>query len=144
MTRADSLLRRLTQRFRALAREHGTPSQLALGLATGVFIGCSPLLGLHSFIALLVAPLLRLNRVAILTGSLISTPPLTLPIVFASIHTGAWLADRPAPALSGSAFDKLSWVERLTNFGVTWTIGSVVIGLGLALLTYLIARAAIR
>ena len=45
-------LRRL---YLTLRTEHTTPGRVAAGTALGVFVGCSPLWGLHTAIALLLA-----------------------------------------------------------------------------------------
>jgi uncharacterized protein (DUF2062 family) len=60
-----SLLRRWAD---ALLHIHDTPERTAAAFALGVFIGFSPFLGLHTLIAILLAFLLNLNRVAMLLG----------------------------------------------------------------------------
>jgi len=48
------------------------PRRTAIAFGTGVFIAFSPLLGLHTVIAIAVAFALRLNRVAVLAGAWIN------------------------------------------------------------------------
>jgi uncharacterized protein (DUF2062 family) len=51
-----------------LLHVHDTPERTAAAFALGVFIGFSPFLGLHTVIAIILAFLLNLNRVAVLLG----------------------------------------------------------------------------
>jgi uncharacterized protein (DUF2062 family) len=62
----------------------------------GVFIGFSPLLGLHTILATFIAFLFRFNKVAIYLGTYINNPFLTLvPIILVSYGIGAFLLGRP-------------------------------------------------
>src|SRR4051795_11162978 len=60
-----TLVRRCLQ---SLLHIHDTPERTAAAFALGVFIGFSPLLGLHTIIGIALAFLLNLNRVAVLLG----------------------------------------------------------------------------
>jgi uncharacterized protein len=51
-----------------LLHVHDTPERTAAAFALGVFLGFSPFLGLHTLIAVLLAFMLDLNRVAVLLG----------------------------------------------------------------------------
>lgn len=51
-----------------------TPERTALAYSIGVFLGFSPFLGLHILLALAIAFLWKLNRVAILIGIGMNTP----------------------------------------------------------------------
>jgi uncharacterized protein (DUF2062 family) len=52
----------------ALLHVHDTPERTAAAFALGVFLGFSPFLGLHTIVAIVLAFLLDLNRVAVLLG----------------------------------------------------------------------------
>ena len=72
------------------------PERTALAFSVGVFIAFSPLLGLHTILATLLAFAFRFNKVAIYTGTFINNPFLTLvPIILASYAVGALLLGRP-------------------------------------------------
>ncbi|PYR27245.1 MAG: DUF2062 domain-containing protein, partial [Acidobacteria bacterium] len=63
------LTRALIQRWlNVLLHIADTPERTAAAFALGVFFGFSPFLGLHTLLALAVAFLLNLNRVAVLLG----------------------------------------------------------------------------
>ena len=54
--------------FESLLHVHDTPERTAAAFALGVFLGFSPFLGLHTVVAILLAFVLNLNRVAVLIG----------------------------------------------------------------------------
>ncbi|MGZ5430544.1 MAG: DUF2062 domain-containing protein, partial [Thermoanaerobaculia bacterium] len=58
------------------------PEVVAASFAIGVAISFTPLFGLHWIIALLLAVILRLNKVDVLLGTLVVNP-LTFPAVAA-------------------------------------------------------------
>jgi uncharacterized protein (DUF2062 family) len=72
------------------------PERTALAFSIGVSIAFSPLLGLHTILATLLAFLFRLNKVAIYAGTFVNNPFLTLvPIILASYAVGAFILGRP-------------------------------------------------
>src|SRR5919199_3872465 len=72
------------------------PERTALAFSIGVCIAFSPLLGLHTILATLLAFLFRLNKVAIYTGTFVNNPFFTLvPIILASYGIGAFVMGRP-------------------------------------------------
>ncbi|HXD32022.1 MAG TPA: DUF2062 domain-containing protein [Pyrinomonadaceae bacterium] len=82
--------------FRRLLAIDDPPERTALAFSIGVFIAFSPLLGLHTILATLIAFLFRFNKVAIYVGTYVNNPFLTLvPIILASYAVGAFLLGRP-------------------------------------------------
>jgi uncharacterized protein (DUF2062 family) len=82
--------------FRRLLALDDPPERTALAFSIGVFIAFSPLLGLHTILATLIAFLFRFNKVAVYTGTFINNPFLTLiPIIISSYAIGALLLGRP-------------------------------------------------
>ncbi|HEY3024920.1 MAG TPA: DUF2062 domain-containing protein [Pyrinomonadaceae bacterium] len=71
------------------------PERTALAFTIGVFITFSPLLGLHTVIATLIAFLFRFNKIAIFTGTYINNPFSLVPIIVVSYGIGAFLLGRP-------------------------------------------------
>ena len=65
---------KVKETYYRLLYEHGSPHQLAMAFALGVFVGVSPFLGLHTLMALGFSYLLRLNKPAILLGTMIFNP----------------------------------------------------------------------
>ena len=119
--------------FRSLAQEHTEPLRLSLALATGVFIGCSPLFGFHSLLGLMTAAKFRLNKLAVIAGTNISNP-ITGPLaIFATIQigwrilTGSWLS------LEVNKIGMDSTLVSADHILASWLIGLTIVGTGLAL-----------
>jgi uncharacterized protein (DUF2062 family) len=119
--------------------EHSAPHEIGWSIAVGVFSGCTPLLGFHMWIALVLATILRLNRLWSLVGSRISFTPLFAVITFCEIEsahrlrTGVWAPLSPHEALSHGK-------ELLGD----WLLGTAIVGSALAtalgLAGYVVAR----
>ena len=60
--------------FRRLLAIDDPPERTALAFSIGVFIAFSPLLGLHTILATLIAFVFRFNKVAIYTGTFLNNP----------------------------------------------------------------------
>jgi uncharacterized protein (DUF2062 family) len=120
--------------------EHSSPRELGWSVGVGAFVACTPLLGLHLWLALGLATLLRLNRLWTLIASRLSSTPVLLVTAFCEIETahrlrtGRWVPLAPHEALRHGR-------ELL----VDWILGTVLVG-GLVatcagFLAYALARA---
>lgn len=158
--------RRFRGRVTAVLHLDEEPSRLALGMAVGVFIGTTPLYGLHTLLALLAAFLFRLNKAATITGAWLNLPWFA-PFVYAfclklgeAILRGtfavSWdvgsLAEAAAPYLSlnpreqAGSLVHLFWVLWRMMFEVSRPlfVGTTVVGIVLASATYFITLEAVR
>src|SRR5512137_774565 len=81
----------LARRLRVLLQVEGSPSRVAGAFALGVFIAFFPILGIHTGMALALAILFRLNKVAILTGAWLNNPWTLAPIYTAGTLVGCAL-----------------------------------------------------
>ena len=70
-----------------LLHTHDTPARTAFAFGLGVFLGFSPFLGLHAILGLILAFVLRLNRVAVLLG-VYSNLPWVLPAYYTVATVG--------------------------------------------------------
>jgi len=117
-----SWLRRL---YMTLRTEHRTPGKVGFGVGVGVFVGCSPLWGIHFPIAVLLATIFRLNRFIVYAAAYIGNPLTAGPMLFAEVQIGhrilqgAWLPVTLADVRT------LGVLGIFTNL----MIGSVVLGL---------------
>ena len=68
-----------------------TPHRTALAFGVGILIAFSPFIGIHMGIALIVAFLFRLNRVAILFGTYLNNPWTLAPMYLAGTSLGCLL-----------------------------------------------------
>jgi predicted LPLAT superfamily acyltransferase/uncharacterized protein (DUF2062 family) len=107
----------------AMMREQTSPFRSSLAFAVGVFIGATPLYGLHTAIAGLFSFVFRLNFVYLWVGTNISLPPFIPFLVWASKAIGE--------AMMGKHD------ESAANFLTAWGLGSVVLGLGLGVISFI-------
>lgn len=72
-----------------------SPKTKAFSIALGLFIGLSPLWGLHTFLAISLAILFNLNKVITFTFSNISIPPMIPFILYGSFKIGGLFFEKP-------------------------------------------------
>lgn len=113
-----------------LRTEGGSPGRLAAAVALGAFIGCTPLLGLHLALCVVLARLFGLNRALTYLAAQVSLPVLLPFLLFAELQTGRWLRGEGLLSLRPrdlAGFD-------LKQGGIDLVVGSVVFGALLAAL----------
>lgn len=81
--------RRWLQRLRIAARKlmnlRASPHEIALGCAVGAFISITPLLGVQTFLAVVLASLLRASVPAAILGTFVGNP-ISWPVIWASTY----------------------------------------------------------
>ena len=97
----------LRRAFRSLLNLDDPPERTAMAFAIGTFIGFSPLLGLHTIIAAIIAAIWRLNKVALFTGVYISNPWTVAPVIAVSWAIGRWFVETPPIILPQFTFGAL-------------------------------------
>jgi uncharacterized protein (DUF2062 family)/SAM-dependent methyltransferase len=102
----------------------GSRAREAWTIGLGLFIGCSPLIGFHLGIALLVGWLLGLNRVKLYLAANLMNPVILPAIFFAEVQSGAWLRRGQAYPFTLETFH----TEQLWHFGLDLLIGSIIVG----------------
>ena len=117
----------LRERFVTALRED-RPWRVALALSVGVFISFTPFYGVQTILALVVATLLRLNRVVTVTGTWMNLPWFAPFIYAGAIKLGTVLL----PDLHG-------W----SGMSVALLLGTTILGVGAAAVTYVVALAVI-
>lgn len=91
----------------SLFREQTSPVKSALAVGVGVFIGSTPLYGLHTMIVAALAFVLRLNFIYLWVGTNISLPPLVPLLLIGSHYIGQSVMQKSSETVSlfvGSAF----------------------------------------
>jgi uncharacterized protein (DUF2062 family) len=81
----------------ALLHVHDTPERTAAAYALGVFLGFSPFLGLHTVVAVALAFVLSLNRVAVLLGVYSNLPWILVPYYVSTTMMGATILRTETP-----------------------------------------------
>jgi uncharacterized protein (DUF2062 family) len=122
------VLGRLLDRARPVLRLDDPPWRIALALAVGVFISCTPTFGFQTLLAIIVATVSRLNRAATVTGVWINLPWVT-PFVYAgAIKLGQVLM----PDLSG-----------IRGYWLWLLVGTTIVGAAAGLVTYFVSFGAL-
>lgn len=135
---------KVKEKLLQLIHLNNTPHEIAFGVSLGVFIGHSPLYGLHTIIALICAVLIpRINRIAVLSGISISIPPLAPFIYWAEYQVGRMILGKSYPALSWEALKEL-FPQNIGSFLYPLLIGSLVLGSLSALAFYLATLFVVR
>lgn len=81
----------------ALLHVHDTPERTAAAYALGVFLGFSPFLGLHTVVAVALAFVFSLNRVAVLLGVYSNLPWILVPYYVSTTMMGATILRTRTP-----------------------------------------------
>lgn len=128
----------LKERFFRLLRLNSSPPEIAIGVAIGVFIAITPLYGFHTIMVIIAALLIRrVNKIAILLGTNISTT-FTFPfITWGGYNIGRLVLGNNYPPLQWQTFKYFSY-KTILHFYYPLFIGSVILGLALAVASYFI------
>jgi uncharacterized protein (DUF2062 family) len=155
--------RRFRERLTSVLHLDEEPSRLAMGMAVGVFIGLTPFFFMHTILALLVAFVFRLNKVATVTGAWLNLPWFA-PFLYAfclelgeAILSGDFSVVWRIGELPGlaAAFLRANPVENAGSFwhllkrtmfeaSIPLFVGTTVTGILLGVVTYFITLEAVR
>ena len=107
-----------------------SPRKIALAFALGVFIGMSPLLGIHTVLGLAAAWIFRLNKFVTVVGVFVTNPWTIVPIYTFGTWIGAKLLgiDRIIPDIDWA---HLTMREVVHSFGpllLPFVVGSTLLG----------------
>lgn len=124
---------------------HDTPQRTAAAFALGVFFSFSPFIGLQVIVAMSLAFLLGLNRVAVFAGLNANLPWIIVPWYAGTTTAAAWAMGIRVPAdfrrelaetFSLGVFSKAFWLQfasvlrpYLPAFLIGSTVGAAVVGL---------------
>ncbi len=117
-----------------------TPHRLSLAFATGVFIGMSPLFGLHTVLGIAVAYLFKLNRVVTLVGVYVTNPWTIIPIYTFCTWVGALCLGiehvLPDADWKHMTFGKL--MNELSPLLMPFVVGTVIISIVASVVSYFV------
>ncbi|OGW28930.1 MAG: hypothetical protein A2X59_11660 [Nitrospirae bacterium GWC2_42_7] len=129
--------------FRAKLRQiisvKESPHRIASSFAIGMFIGMSPLLGIHTILGIAVAYLLRLNKFITLVGVFVTNPWTIVPIYSFGIWLGAKLMhiDKIIPEIDWSNMTFSVFLEDFGHLLLPFAVGSTVFALASAIISYI-------
>jgi hypothetical protein len=124
-----------------------TPHRIALGVAIGIFVAWTPTVGFQMILTLLLAALLRANKLVGVPFVWVSNP-FTLGIIYYPNYLlGKFIlqGDYPEPRFLNPAMVSAPWWQKIQIWWQdTWNVfaplwlGSLVVGLFLGIVTYLV------
>ena len=137
--------RAVVARLGAVLRLDDPPWRVALALAVGVFISCTPFWGLQTLLSLAIATIFRLNRAVTVTGAWLNLPWFA-PVVYGfALRIGAFVL----PDLHGadvaeivellrmsSALSAAEMLELLRSVSLALLIGTAAVGTIAGAVTY--------
>jgi len=137
---------RLRRAMQAILHIQDSPHRIALAFGLGVLIAFSPLLGIHTGMALGVAFLFRLSRVAILAGAWTNNPWTLAPMYMAGTALGCGLFGVSPEnlesidwGLHGRAFYEALW-EGLRPLVLPFVVGNTLLGVVAGIVAYGLVR----
>lgn len=130
--------------WRAVRCDAVERKRFAAALSLGVLIANLPLYGVQTALSVVLAKYLKLHPLAVVAGSHLSTPPVGPLLIAAAIATGHFLLHGQAVTLSEFDPSRVGYLELLRRVALEWTLGSIVCGVGLALVTFLTVQLMLR
>ncbi|HEY7509884.1 MAG TPA: DUF2062 domain-containing protein [Vicinamibacteria bacterium] len=137
---------RLRRAFAVLFHVEDSPHRIALAFGLGVFIAFSPLLGLHTAMALGIAVLLRLSKAAIIIGIYVNNPWTIAPMYMAGTLLGCGMLGVSTDDLSSLRFDEHGWAfyrtlaHQLEPYLWPFVVGNTILGVVFGALGYVVLR----
>lgn len=129
-----------------------TPHSIALGASLAMFVAILPLIGIQMVLAVALAALFRVNKAIGIPIVWISNPITAVPLYGGCFALGRWILNTGRPEVDPVLAAELdqtahaaSWVEPgfwsnllsyLVSMGTELWVGSAIVGLVLAILTY--------
>lgn len=117
-----------------------SPQRTALAFAVGVFIGFSPLYGLHTAMVFFFAWALRLNFLALMAGAFLNNPWTVVPILGTTYWVGALLLGRSdSPSFDWQDLSFSAIYEQVIPYATPFVLGGLVLSLLGSVLAYPLA-----
>jgi uncharacterized protein (DUF2062 family) len=130
--------------WRQLRESRVGRTELAAGLAAGVFIANLPAYGFQSLVSLYAARRLGLHPLSVLLGSHASTPPIGPLLIGAAVALGHFVFHGVLPVMADFDPRRAGWSGVLGPVLLEWLVGGVLIGLILGLITFAVAATTFR
>jgi len=130
----------LRDKLREVISADDSPKKIAVSFAVGVFIGMSPLLGLHTALAIGAAWLFRTNKFVTIVAVYVSNPWTVVPIYTFSTWLGLKLlgVDKIIPPLKWHSLSCSYLFNELSFLFWPFVFGSTLVALVAALIGYFV------
>lgn len=135
----------LRDKLAAIFSVKDSPKKIAISFAIGVFIGMSPILGLHTVLGIAAAWIFRLNKFVTIIGVYVTNPWTIVPIYTFATWFGAKLlgAKKIIPSID---WNNISFNYLLNETGhllLPFVFGTTLLGLLSAIAGYIIIYQAV-
>ncbi|MBL8112202.1 MAG: DUF2062 domain-containing protein [Acidobacteria bacterium] len=148
---AGGVIAKLRARIRETLGQSSSPEVVAASFALGVAIAFTPLFGFHTWMALGLAFLLRLNKLDVLLGTLVVNPLTFAPVSAVAIPLGRMILRAEREALAQLPWKDLMKLEFWRTAGpsvravsLQWAVGMFALSFLAGILTYVIVLALVR
>ncbi len=129
----------LKDAWHQLRHEESGHTMFATGLALGVFIANLPLYGVQTMLSLYASRRLHLHPAPVIIGSQASTPPIGLGMIVLAIYVGHLLLNGSWPDWPADEWNLEMAGQLAPSLLKAWALGSVIVGIVMAAVTFLVA-----
>ena len=130
----------LRDKLRQVIGVKDSPRKIAFSFGLGVFIGMSPILGLHTILGILIAWIFRLNKFVTLVGVYVTNPWTIVPIyTFATWLGGRILGmEHILPKIDWQQIGMAELIKDLKPILPPFILGTVFLGLVGGIVGYIV------
>lgn len=130
----------LKDKIKLILGVRDTPHRISMAFSVGIFIGMSPLFGIHTLLGLLVAYVFRLNKLTTIVGVYITNPWTIIPIYTFSTWVGARClgVDKILPDIDWRNITFSALIEDFSPLLMPFLLGTVIISVVSAVLSYIV------
>lgn len=129
---------KIREKLREAIAAESDERSLAAGFAVGVFFSFTPLVTLHMVLALIVAVVLRLNKVTTMAGVWVNNP-YTMPFVFyGCFRLGETILGMRVPPPSFESYTLETFLQAALPYAAPLFLGTTIVGLVAAAVGYLV------
>jgi uncharacterized protein (DUF2062 family) len=134
--------RSIKENFGLLIGLNERTSKIALSISIGMFVGFTVPMGLETIVAVLLSLIFRCNPVFAVITTWVTNPLTILPIYYVGLKVGEFITNSYIPWEKIEFALKHPTLHNLLTLGkdgfILITIGNIVVGLVVAILTYLL------
>ncbi len=127
----------IIEKLKVIITVRERPEKVSLSFSIGLFIGLSPFLGIHTLLAILIAPVLRLNIYATLSGVYVTNPWTLVPIYTFSTWVGTLIVGgNYLKEIEFRGLSILSLWKALKSLLLPFFVGSLLVASVASVLSY--------
>lgn len=141
----EGWLARFRVQFLEMLGRHQEPEKVAASFAIGVAIAFTPLLGFHWIIAVLIAILLKLNKLDVVLGTLVVNPLTLGPASAVALPLGRFVLRARHEAVNHMPWADLlrphTWAHAapaMRSLGIQWGVGMFMLSILCGIVSYLV------